>query len=463
MTQLTPIVKRITALLFCAMMAACGGSSSPLSPTGPDGSGLPSGATAVISGSVLGAGSSSRTSAGTGYAIAGLTVSLVGTTVTATVDGAGRFTLAAAGGGDLQLRFTGPGIDATIALPDVRASQSISLVVTIDGSSATLETVARSGAGEEELEGRVESLPPSMAAASFRVAGKIVTTNGATRFEQGGDTRTFADLEIGIRVHVKGGAAGGGVTASSVRIQNTNTAIPVNVNGIIDTLTGTVTAFQFKIGSRVIKGDGFTQWFGDGDAPDSFASLDDGMRVEVKGQQRDGYIYAVRVHIEDSAADEDDADDDDGQDESASIHGTLTAIGGSAPAMTLTVGGTTVRTTASTDVKRRGDTQTLAALKVGMSLHVVGTRQPDGSLIARMIQIDDDAAGGEFEIEGSAGGVHGTCPALTFSVNGFSIRTSGATVFEGGTCAALKSGNKVQVKGIKAADGAVDATRVQFK
>jgi hypothetical protein len=263
-----------------------------------------------------------------------------------------------------------------------------------------------------------------------------------------------------MRVHVKGSAAGGGIAASTVRIQNTNTTIPVNVNGVIDSLTGGATAFEFKIGSRVVKGDGFTQWFGDGDSPESFASLENGARVEVKGQQRDGYIYAVRIHIEDSD-DEDDADDD-GQDQSASIHGMLTAMSGAAPTMTLTVGGTTVHTTSATEVKRRGDTQTLAALKIGQSLHVVGTRQSDASLVARMIQIDDDATGGEFEIEGSAGGIQGTCPALTFSVNGFSIRTSATTTFEGGTCAALKSGTKVNVKGTRNADGSTNATRVKL-
>jgi hypothetical protein len=452
---MTPVTYRITALLFCAMAAACG-----KSPTGPsNGTGSPSGSAAIISGSVLGAGSSSLTSAGIGHATTGLTVTIVGTSVTATVDGAGRFTLEATNAGDLQLRFTGPGIDATIALADVRPSESISLVIAIAGSTATVETVTRTGAGEAELEGRVESLPPTMPAGTFRVAGKAVTTDASTRFEQGGATRALADLEVGMRVHVKGNATGDGVAATSVRIQNTNTGIPVNVNGVVDSLTGDATSFEFRIGSRVVKGDTSTQWFGDGEAPDSFASLEEGSRVEVKGEQRDGYIYAVRIHINDS----DDDDTDDGQDESASIHGTLTALGGSAPAMTLTVGGTTVATDAGTEVKRRGDTQTLAALVVGQSLHVVGTRQADGSIVARMIQIDDDPPGGAFEIEGSAGGVQGTCPALTFSVNGFDIRTGATTTFTGGTCASMKSGTKVVVNGTRAADGQVNATRVAIK
>ena len=47
------------------------------------------------------------------------------------------------------------------------------------------------------------------------------------------------------------------------------------------------------------------------------------------------------------------------QDSSASIHGTLNALTGSTPNFVLTVGTTTVRTSSSTEVKRRGDVQTL--------------------------------------------------------------------------------------------------------
>ena len=50
---------------------------------------------------------------------------------------------------------------------------------------------------------------------------------------------------------------------------------------------------------------------------------------------------------------------------------------------------------------------------------------------------------------------------VSFKVNGFSITTTSATVFEGGTCLALKSGDKVTVKGTKQADGSVTATRVK--
>jgi hypothetical protein len=293
-----------------------------------------------------------------------------------------------------------------------------------------------------------------MAPLTFKAAGRTVKTDSATRFVDGSVTRSFADLQIGMRVHAKGSLSGDTFTATRVELQSAQT-VPVEVNGTIDTLTGSAAAFQFKIGSRVVKGDANTTFFGDGDKPDTFSDLKDGARVEVKGQQRDGYVYATRIHIND-----DTDTDDDGQDSSASIHGTLVSMSGSKPTLVLLVGSTTVHTSSATEVKRRGDVQTLDTLKVGQTLHVVGDRQSDGSLNARKIEIDDDAEGGEFEIEGALGGLKGTCPSVQFAVNGFSISTSASTTFES-ACSSLKSGDKVNVKGTRLADGSVAATRVK--
>jgi hypothetical protein len=402
--------------------------------------------------------SAAITSASAGAALTGVTVSVVGSSISSVVDAGGRFTLANVPPGPVQLQLMGGGANATLALGSVDASQTVDVVVVVAGATALIESAVRSGAGEAQLEGRVESLPPTMPALAFKAAGRSVRTDGGTVFTDGGQARTFADLRIGMRVHAKGSLAGDTFMASRVDLQNSNTTLPVNVNGTIDTVTGTAAAFQFNIGSRRIRGDAQTLFFGDGDRPDSFASLKDGSRVEVKGEQRDDFIYATRIHINGPPTP---TTPDGGQESSASIHGKLNARSGATPALLLTVGTTTVRTSSSTEVKRRGDVQTLDALKVGQDVHVVGIRQADGSIDARRIEINDDATGGEFEIEGSVGGLKGTCPSVQFGVNGFSVTTSASTVFEGGACSSLKSGDKVTVKGLKQADGSVAATSVK--
>jgi hypothetical protein len=447
-----PLLKRLIGILALSLFGtACGGKS----PTEPGTQTGQSGSTAVISGSVR-SGSAQLASTANG-APAGMTVAVVGTSISSGIDAAGRFNLTGVPPGDVRLQFKATGLDTTVPITPVQPSQTVDLVVNVSGSTVTVEAEVRMMTGEVELEGRVESLPPTMPAGSLIVAGRTVNTTATTRIEQGGAERTFDDLLIGMRVHIKGTLSGTAVTAARITIQNTNTWIPVTINGIIESLSGTADLFEMRVNDRLVKGDNLTRYFGNG-GRDDFSSLTVGLRVEIKGQQRDGYVYAERLHVNNPDEEEDDND----QQQSASIHGTLTAINGALPNLTLLVGGTTVRTTAGTVVQRRGDFQTLEQIKVGQSLHVVGDRQSDGSLNARLIQIEDDAVGAEMEIEGAAGGVSGTCPTLSFGINGYQIVTNGSTTFEGGACAALKNGTKVKVNGTKQANGSLLATRVQF-
>jgi hypothetical protein len=447
-----PLLKRLVGILALSLFGTACGGKSPTEPGTTPGLG---GSTAVISGSVR-SGSAQLASTANG-APAGMTVSIVGTSISSGIDAAGRFNLPGVPPGDVRLQFKATGLDAIVPITPVQPSQSVDLVVNVSGSTVMVEADLRTTAGEVELEGRIESLPPTMPDGSLVVAGRTVNTTGTTRIEQGGAERTFDALLIGMRVHVKGTASGTAVTATRIIIQNTNTWIPVNINGIIQSLAGTADLFEMYVNDRLIKGDALTEFFGNG-GRDDFSSLQVGLRVEVKGQQRDGYVYAERLHVNHPDEEE---DDDNDQQQSASIHGTLTAMSGALPNLTLTVGGTTVRTNAGTVVQRRGDFQTLEQLQIGQSLHVVGERQPDGSLDARRIWIEDDAVGGEMEIEGPVGGLSGTCPAISFGVNGITVRTNAATSFEGGSCTALRNGNRVTVNGTRQTDGSILATRVR--
>ena len=54
---------------------------------------------------------------------------------------------------------------------------------------------------------------------------------------------------------------------------------------------GTIAAFQFTVDGRLVKGDATTEFFGNS----AFSDLVNGARVEVKGSQRDGFVYATRM------------------------------------------------------------------------------------------------------------------------------------------------------------------------
>ena len=431
----------VSLLIFAAFVTGCGGKS----PTSPSDS-------ATINGSIVSASSGSNSTMGAGGGYSGMVVSVRGTNVRASVNGFGRFSLNGVPPGNAELSFTGPAFDATLGVPDVQASETISLVVSLGESQVLVESQTRVTGTQEQLEGRVEALPPQTSANQLTVAGRTVATDPNTVFTLQGGSASFTDLQVGQRVHVKGQTTGGMLLASSINIQNTNTDLQIPINGIVQNFSGTLASFQFTIDGRLIRGDANTSFFGGS----SFADLHNDVRAEVKGEQRNDFVYAVRIHVNTSGDDDDDGD----QDSSASIEGRLNSIGGGIPTLLLDVGGTMVRTNSSTEVQRKGDVQPLTVLQIGMTLHVVGDRQPDASIIARKLQIKGDEPGRLFEIEGSMGGVQGSCPSLTFGVNGYDIVTDSGTSFSP-ACALLKSGDKVKVNGVVLAGGRVRATSVQ--
>jgi hypothetical protein len=506
------------ALPIAFLAAACSSGDGPSAPSSlPIGS--PSAGGATITGSLMGAptggvsGMTSATTSATGPATS-TTVSIVGTTVSVTVDASGKFTLTNVPGGTLQLQISGPGFSGVITVENVKAGETIELVLSVTGAAVTVASQRRSEGSEEQLEGRVESLPPTTAAGSLVVSGRTVTTNAETQYFMGSTPVTFADLAIGQRVHVKGQPDGTNLAARLIDIQNEKVGAPVNVNGIVANLSSTLPDFQFEVDGRLVMGDALTEFFGGS----VFTDLVDGGRVEVKGEQRDGFVYAARIHVN---------RDDTNETE---FTGIVSGLGGVCPAITfvvdgtqaveaneftefknttcpsvingatvevsgtvqpggsvlarkisieddaneaeftgviastspLVVGTTTVQTTAATEVRRRGDALPLDILRVGMNVEVSGTTQSDASVIAKKITIEDDTF--DVDVEGALTGLTPGCPAIQFTIDGLAIVTSIRTEFKKTACSALTEGANVKVRGVLRPDNiTVEATRVETK
>ena len=357
--------------LICglALLAGCGGSSSPIAPssTGLPGTTPPATSGATISGTVSGPGGAASAGSAIRPLATSLTVQVVGTSIAVTVSADGRFVLTGVPAGDIELRFTGPGTDAILKVTGVGAAEKVELIVVVSGSTAMVQTQYREGGGD----------------------GKQ------------------------------------------------------SVNGTISGLGGTAADFWFTIGSRTIRGDTATQFFGDGDRPDSFASLHDGVRVEVKAETRGTGLYAVRIHVNDG-------DDDDDEEEEVECSGRITATtGGATPRLTIAGCPGDIYTDAATLVRRRGDPVAMSTLTVGTLVEVDARRRTDGTLLARKITIEDEEdEDAEVKVEGAVGDLGGTCASsLTFTVSGKAIFTDGATRFEGVSCGALKNGDRVEVNG----------------
>ena len=81
-----------------------------------------------------------------------------------------------------------------------------------------------------------------------------------------------------------------------------------------------------------------------------------------------------------------------------------------------------------------------------------GNNRDDGS--------EKRSSDGAMSIEGSVSTLSGSCPALRFRLASWTVVTNRATLFEHITCAAIKSGSRLEVQGRSQADGSLLATAV---
>jgi len=306
---------------------------SPSTPTGG----------ATVTGTVS-VGSTARAEGVSGpLAVSGLIVTVVGTGITGTVGANGEFTLTGVPGGDIQLRITGPGVDATLTLTGVQAGQTIQIQITVRGNSASVDADSRQGSSELQVEGRIEVAPGSAEPFWMIVAGRTINILGTTTVRKGNTTYPVnsalnTQLRVGIRVHVKGTpnttTAPPSVDAREVMIQNENADLPsqYEYEGVIASVTGSAAAFTVTLtDGRVIRGDGNTR-FEDG----TFASLVPGTEIEARGviinDPTGSYLRASRIEFEDGD-DEDDDGEDDGENDDDEVKGAFVSGSGTCPSL----------------------------------------------------------------------------------------------------------------------------------
>lgn len=437
-------MRRLYFLLALTLaVAACGSSSSPTAPAAANNA-TPTATTSVINGTVGGGSSASlyRTNNGSG---AGMTVTVEGTGLTATVNGAGQFVLSNVPAGTVVLRFNGAGANAQLNLGSIPAGTTITINVVVNGSSAELQQ--KTVNGDTEIEGRIESI----AGSTLKVAARTVLVTPTTIIRHGNTAMTLAQLEVGQRVHVKGNTTGTGTaattTATTILVQNLNTSIPVNLDGTVSGLTGTAASFTFTLDERTVCGDSATEFKGGGSSP-SFADLQNGDEVHVKGTLRETCVYAERVNFDE---DDDDADEFEAE-------GAIAGLSGACPSITFTLAGRTFRTNASTEFKGGA----CSAIANGDTVEAEGTVQTDGAVLAKKVEIeDDDDDANEWEARGAISGLAGACPAITFTLNGKTVRANSSTRFDDITCAAIANGTTLKVDGTLQTDGSVLAKKIK--
>ena len=179
-----------------------------------------------------------------------------------------------------------------------------------------------------------------------------------------------------------------------------------------------------------------------------------------------------------------------GADNRVEIEGTVAEV--NATAGTLRIGTTVVTVPATATIRHGSTTMKLSDIHVGDRVEVKGMTTGT-TIVASEVEVENEHAGdddhggnqgpnpgpgtgnhdgdddddngvGRVEVTGSVAARAGTCPSLTFTVGTTSVSTSSSTEFKDVSCAALKNGDRVEVKGSRQSPTAVvNATRVEKK
>lgn len=307
----------VAPLAALALVACSGNAKSPTAPTTsgtsqttPSSGQVPTSG-AQISGTVSGA--SSAASFGVrsfSTRAAGITVTVVGTNVSATVDVSGNFTLNNVPSGDVTLQFSGGSVNASVTVTGVSDHETIHIDVTVKGSTATLDdSESEMPDNEAEVEGKIASINTS--GKTFMVGKTTVTVQTSTTIAHGGTTMTFSQLVAGDRVHVQGTKTGtNAVTASSIEVQTDNPGNPgpvtppgdtehnnAELNGTVSALGGTCPSVHFTLSSQSVTTNSATQFDGL-----TCSTLANGTSVKVEGtKQTNGTVLATSVEKQGSS------------------------------------------------------------------------------------------------------------------------------------------------------------------
>ena len=290
-----PFLFLLAAGLSVATVACGGGSSSMTGPDAPAAA-MPPAAGATIAGTVQsGAAGSSEIGASS---VSGLRVSVTGTALQTTTDGAGRFTLSGVSPGRAELRFEGSGIDARLEIEGLESGQTLTVTVSVSGSSAS--RVDDNGS-EVTLRAKVDSV----GGASLVVGGRTVRVDASTRLlGRSNETVALSAFRPGDSVEVEGiPQPDGSLLATKVKLEDAgNDDGAGNGAGQDVQFTGSISSVSpLTVAGRAVSTDGSTKYLGrKNEALPASDVLKVGNRVEVEGHtQSDNSVLATKIKLED--------------------------------------------------------------------------------------------------------------------------------------------------------------------
>ena len=314
---------------------------------------------------------------------------------------------------------------------DLAAGRRVDVSARLVVSGGTLSVVASRvefvNAGEQEFEGRVQTVTGTCAGGLTITLtnAKVIMTTATTVFDPASSCSTIVP---GVEVEARGTVnASGQLVATRVEVEGAGGE--VRIEGRVQSMTGTCPILTLTMDDGTIVTTSASTIF----SPDNACLLlAQNARIRVRGTRTSATtIAASRIDLRDNGR------------KKLGGEVTLNNITGTCPNLTLNVHGVRVTTNSST-VFENGECGNLrSGTKVVIEVETEGT-----GAVATLIRITDQPGrGGETEGEGTVGSLKGTCPTLTMVVNGISVMTTSQTTFEDGTCSSIQPGTRIRAKG----------------
>ena len=234
--------------------------------------------------------------------VAGMTVTVSGSSASSPVDGLGQFVLRGVPSGHVDLHFSGGGNDAHLGLDNVADHEDIHLTVHVSGSTADIDHNDRDDNGKVEVEGLVTQV----GAGTLRIGDTTVSVPAGVVIRHGDTAMTLADIHVGDRVHVHGTGTRTAVIATSIEVQRSDAGQPAptpvpgdddhgdhgeaELTGAVSGRSGACPALTFTVASTTVVTSAATEF-----KDTTCTAIANGDRVEVKGTRSGGTVTAKRV------------------------------------------------------------------------------------------------------------------------------------------------------------------------